>query len=305
MPRVHRPSRRSTASHPAAAGLLCAVLALTAGCSAADPGPAAPSAPSAVSAPPPAAAPAAVAYGLPPDLTPVLLPASGPDTRLTQGLDGFTSLVRERATRACLDAARVRVPDAPPPMFIRQFEIPDLAHIARHGFSASTVPDTTAPAPAATSADPAVQRRCDQEGAKAAGDLQSGYGPLQSRWFSGLAAVEQDAAVLAARRGLPDCLSAQGVRADSEQHFFDQVDRTLQGAATDQAASAEDRRLGAAYATCMQPVEAAREPLRAALRDSFVREHAAELAQVRDALPGRIAELERRYSIRFAAPTED
>ncbi|MFF4814427.1 hypothetical protein ACFY2K_07545 [Kitasatospora sp. NPDC001309] len=298
MPRVHRRPRRTTAPHPAA-GLLCAALALTTGCSAAGPGATAAIAP-------PSAERAAVDYRLPTDLTPMLLPATGVDTRLTQGLDGFTALVRDRAMRDCLATARVQVPDAPPPMFIRQFEIPDLAHIARHGFSPSTVP--TAPAPmsgtSSASADPAAQQRCDREGATASDHLRSGYGPLQSAWLTGLAVLERDEAVLAARRELPDCLSGQGVRADGEQHFFDQVDRALQSAPTEEAARAEDRRLGAAYARCMRPVEAAREPLRAALRDTFVREHGAELARVRDALPGRVAELEQRYSIRFGVPVE-
>ncbi|MFD7453061.1 hypothetical protein [Kitasatospora sp. NPDC059827] len=311
MPRVHRRPRRSTALRPAA-GLLCAALALTTGCSAAGPGPTVATAATAAAAPP-SAEQAAVDYRLPTDLTPMLLPANGADTRLTQGLDGFTALVRDRAMRDCLATARVQVPDAPPPMFIRQFEIPDLAHIARHGFSPSTVPTapaaTPAPAPmsgtSATSADPAAQQRCDREGATAADHLRSGYGPLQSAWLTGLAVLERDEAVLTARRELPDCLSGQGVRAsDGEQQFFDQVDRALQSAPTEEAARAEDRRLGAAYARCMRPVEAAREPLRAALRDTFVREHGAELARVRDALPGRVAELEQRYSIRFGVPAE-
>ncbi|MFD0278864.1 hypothetical protein ACFVHB_33825 [Kitasatospora sp. NPDC127111] len=319
MPCADRRPRRSTAvkALPGAA-LLGLVLTLTAACSEAGPDSSAhPSAPSAVPGTVPGTA---VAYGLPADLTPMLLPAVGSETRLTQGLDGFASLVRDRATRACLSAARVRMPDAPPAMFIRLFEIPDLDHISRQGFSPAAVPGAAPSGPAtgatgaadsadsADSADPsdlAEQRRCGKEGEAAAGALQSLYAPLQSRWLTGLGAVEKEASVVAARQGFSDCLAGRAIRADNEQVFFDQVDRILQTADGPAAASAEDHRLGAAYAACMRPVEAAREPLRVTLRAGFVREHEAELEAARKALPERIAELERRYSVRFGVPTED
>ncbi|MFJ3792310.1 hypothetical protein [Kitasatospora sp. NPDC090091] len=302
MPRVDRRPRRSAAVNLPGTALLGAVLALTAACSEAGPASSAPS------SAPAAVASAAVAYGLPADLTPMLLPATGPDTRLTQGLDGFASLVRDRATRACLSAAGVRMPDAPPAMFIRLFEIPDLDHISRNGFSPTAVPGAApsgpAPSDAAGPADSAVQRRCGAEGDAAAGSLHSLYGPLQNRWLTGLAAVEKEAPVVAARQQLPGCLAGRAIRADGEQSFFDQVDRALQTAGTPDAARTEDLRLGAAYAACMQPVEAQREPLRAALRAGFVREHEGELDAARKALPQRVAELERRYSVRFGVPAE-
>ncbi|MFJ8162294.1 hypothetical protein ACIRBY_15375 [Streptomyces sp. NPDC096136] len=252
-----------------------------------------------------AADPAApVSYGIPQDVTAMVLPATGKDTRLTQGLEGFAGLVRSQSLRDCLATAHTPVPDMPPPMFIRLFEIPDTEAIARNGFQAGVVPapaPSPPPAPSAK-ADDAVVQRCTKQGDAAAAELRSVYGPLLSRWLLQLAPLEQDGTVVSARKSFTACLAGKGVQAKDENGFFDGVDRKLRTIDDRDAVKAEDRRLGAIYAACIGPVESAREPLRAHLREQFAAEHQAELEKVRG-LPGLVTEMEKRYTIRFSVPT--
>ncbi|KIF06738.1 hypothetical protein PL81_05840 [Streptomyces sp. RSD-27] len=260
-------------------------------------------APSGVPAGAVAADPAApVSYGIPQDVTAMVLPATGKDTRLTQGLEGFTSLVRSQALRDCLATAHAPVPDMPPPMFIRLFEIPDVEALARNGFQGGIVPGPALPPASSAQADDAVVQRCSQQGDAAAAQLRSVYGPLLSSWLLQLAPLEQDASVVSARTSFTACLADKGVQAKDENGFFDGVDRKLRTIDGRDAVKAEDRRLGAVYAACINPVEAAREPLRAHLRERFAAEHQAELDKVRG-LPGLLTEMEKRYTIRFSVPT--
>ncbi|MFJ5831754.1 hypothetical protein [Streptomyces sp. NPDC093089] len=67
-----------------------------------------------------------------------------------------------------------------------------------------------------------------------------------------------------ALRTLPGCLTWYGVEVEDEDGFFALVDRTVQGIEDGSEAARADRGLGAAYAACMAPVEAVREPLRTA-----------------------------------------
>ncbi|MFD7624461.1 hypothetical protein ACFV7Q_00195 [Streptomyces sp. NPDC059851] len=299
MPRPARRARRPRRQAVLAVLLTGTALALSSACSA-------PERPAAAAAPEgaPASGPAVpVSYGVPQDTTAMVLPASGKDTRLTQGLDGFANLARTEATRVCLAAAHARAPAAPPAMFIRLFEIPDLETVARNGFAAAPVPSPgAAPASAGAAPDAALTDRCGREGAAAAAEVQSVYGPLQSLWLTGLAQLEREESVVAARKGLAACLAGKGVRAADENQFFDHVDRTLQTVDGQEAMRAEDRRLGAVYAACMEPVEAVREPLRTKLRERFAADHQADLAQIRATLPQRIAVVEQRRGIRFSVP---
>src|SRR5262249_30639380 len=137
-------------------GLIAAVIAACA----------APADPSPPTAPPSAALPsAALTYDMPPNVVDMLLPATGADTRWTQGLDAFTRAVGYLSTGACAQEAGVPMPDVPPPLFVRFSEMPDLQFIRAYGFTgnAGPLPDTE-PAPAVERAvEPAaaaVQQRC-------------------------------------------------------------------------------------------------------------------------------------------------
>ncbi|MEV7544099.1 hypothetical protein [Streptomyces sp. NPDC089915] len=305
MPRPVRPFRRPRSRSRSAFGAVLAgtLLMLSSACSApAHPGSATSGAPDGTAAAGPAVP---VSYGIPQDVTAMVLPATGKDTRLTQGLEGFTGLIRSQVLRGCLTGAHAAVPDMPPPMFIRLFEVPDLEFIARDGFQGSVIPGSVPgpSAPGSAMPDEALARRCTQQGDAAAAELQSSYGPLLSRWLLQLAPLERNEAVVSARTSFTACLAGKGVQAKDENAFFDGVDRKMQASDGREALKAEDRRLGAIYATCFGPVEAAREPLRVQLRERFAAENQAELEKVRGGLPGLLAGMEKRYALRFSVPT--
>ncbi|MFF4189010.1 hypothetical protein ACFYZ9_38050 [Streptomyces sp. NPDC001691] len=299
MPRPARHPRRPRSLGAPGAVLVGTLLTLSSGCSAPTAG-----APTRPDASAPAVEPATpVSYGLPQDVMPMVLPTGGADTRLTQGLEGFTSLIRSETVRACFTSAHAKLPDAPPAMFVRLYEIPDLETIAHNGFAPATVPGQQLSPAGGAAPDNALVQSCGQKGDAAAAELQSVYGPLFSRWLGGLAPLETQDTVVSARKTFTGCLADKGVRAKDENDFFNGVDKKIQAIDDRDAMKAEDRRLGAIYATCMKPVEAAREPLRAKAREQYVAEHKDELAQIRTSLPERVATMEKRYGIRFSVPT--
>ncbi|MFD8141825.1 hypothetical protein [Streptomyces sp. NPDC059708] len=303
MPRPVRPFRRPRSRSTVGAVLAVPLLLLSSACSAPEHlGSAASGAPAGAVAAEPAAP---VSYGIPQDVTAMVLPVTGKDTRLTQGLEGFDGLIRYQVMRGCLTSAHAAVSDIPPPMFIRLFEIPDLEAIARNGFQGSVMPGFT-PSPSAPGSampDEALGQRCSKQGDAASAELHSAYGPLLSRWLLQLAPLEQNESVVSARTSFTACLADKGVQAKDENGFFADVDRKMQASDGREALKTEDRRLGAIYATCFKPVEAAREPLRAHLREQFAAEHRDELEKVRGNLPGLLAEMEKRHSLRFSVPT--
>ncbi|MER7678783.1 hypothetical protein [Streptomyces sp. NPDC096934] len=280
-----------------------AVAALfAAACSA---GPAPPAAPS------PAArvAPARLSDALPDDPVRMVLPATGAETRWTQGLD---VLVRQEARAVAASCARDHgtvLPAQAPLTFIRYYELPDLDFVARHGMSES------APVPAAAttgtgtgggngrggSGGPAAARRCLAEGTAAATALRDGYAALQGRWFDALVPLRRDPAVLRALRTLPGCLAGHGIGVRDENGFFALADSRAQTTAPDRLPAVEHA-LGDAYADCMRPVEAVREPARLRLRARFVAEHAAAIRGLRATLVPALRRAEREHGLRLVFP---
>lgn len=128
------------------------------------------------------------------------------------------------------------------------------------------------------------------------------YLPVQQAWFGALTASRNDPAASRALRDLPGCLADHGYRVRDENAFFALVDSRLMNApAADYAR--EDSALGSAYALCMRPVEAAREPVRRHLRERFLAEHAEEIRGLRTALVPALRRAERTYGLRLAFPT--
>ncbi|MFJ7984329.1 hypothetical protein [Streptomyces sp. NPDC096351] len=289
---------------PITAAIVGALLAATAltGCGGAAPGLSAASLPTA-SGP---VRPPTVARGLPADrdLTAMVLPATGTDSRLTQGLDGFAQLVGHNRLQECAQRAGVRPPEVPPPAYIGWSDLPDLGFIGRHGLTMS-VPALPSASPSGRTAgrtDRAVQQRCETEGRTAAKEFKDLYSPLQSLWWPEVSAVRDDPRAREALRTLPGCLTRYGVEVEDEDGFFALVDRTVQGIEDGAEAVRADRGLGAAYAACMTPVEAVREPLRTARRTAFAAAHRDELRALEAVLLPRIRELEQRHGVTFGHP---
>ncbi|WP_329286243.1 hypothetical protein [Streptomyces sp. NBC_00691] len=285
----------------AALGAVIAAAALT-GCGGAAPGLATASLPTA----PGPARPPTVARGLPAerDLTAMVLPATGTDSRLTQGLDGFAQLVGHARLQECAERAGVRPAEVPPPVYIGWSDLPDLGFIGRHGLTMSVpaLPSASPSGRAAGRADRAAQQRCEAEGRAAAKEFKDLYSPLQSLWWPEVSAVRDDPRAREALRTLPGCLTRYGVEVEDEDGFFALVDRTVQGIEDGAEAARADRGLGAAYAVCMAPVEAVREPLRAARRTAFEAAHRDELRALERGLLPRIRELEHRHGLTFGHP---
>ncbi|MFB6835908.1 hypothetical protein [Streptomyces sp. NPDC056361] len=290
----HRPGRLR------AAALCAAALPVLLGACTATPAPGAP----APDAPQPhaAATPAPVSYAMPADAVSLVLPTTGEGTRWTQGLDAFGRLAAAWAVDGCARRLGVPVPDSPPPMFTRYSGLPDLDFLDAHGFGGGTAVPGTPPATRPTT-DPSARlgpepRRCLAEGRAVGRELAAVYARLQSGWFAEVASVDRAPAVRQAYAGLGDCLAAHQVNARDEAAFLTLVDQRLQAADTTAA-----RGLGSVYATCMKPVEAAREPLRAKAAAAFRVSNSAEITRVRSELPQKIDELEKRYRIRISFPT--
>ncbi|MCM1944687.1 hypothetical protein NC315_04775 [Streptomyces sp. G2] len=253
--------------------------------------------------------PPTVARGLPAerDLTAMVLPATGRDSRLTQGLDGFAQLVGHARLQECAEQAGVRLPEVPPPAYIGWSDLPDLGFIGRHGLTMS-VPALPSASPSGRAAgrtdrtDRAAQQRCETEGRTAAKEFKDLYSPLQSLWWPEVSAVRDDPRAREALRKLPGCLARYGVEVEDEDAFFALVDRTVQGIEDGAEATRADRGLGAAYAACMASVEAVREPLRTARRTAFEAAHRDELRALERGLLPRIRELEHRHGLTFGHP---
>ncbi|MFJ9864269.1 hypothetical protein [Streptomyces sp. NPDC101165] len=253
-------------------------------------------APSRSAAPAP---PTTVTHAMPSDISAVLLPSTGPETRWAQGLDTFGTLAGKAATRSCAQSRGVAMPQMMPGMFFRIMDIPDLPFIRLHGFNGGYAPgESSVAAPAAAPSSPSpAQQQCTQEGMKVGRELKDVYVPLQSQWWTRTASLRRDPRVEAAYRHFGECLSDHGVQAKDENAFFALADQRMQAGDT-----AGAQHLGDVYATCMTPVEAVREPLRKKLNDQFRTAHAPELKRLNTTLPAKIHELEKRYGIQISFP---
>ncbi|CAM5460977.1 hypothetical protein [Streptomyces fimicarius] [Streptomyces griseus] len=246
---------------------------------------------------------AQVTHALPKDPLAMLLPATGAEARWTQGLDTFGQQVAHTVMASCASKGGFDLPqDAPPPAFIRLFELPDLDFIARHGFSHSAeVPLPAAPAATGRSGSPDEVRRCQDEGAAAVGVLRGTYASLQAAWFKELGSLDDDPATVEALAALPDCLAGHDIEVSGEDGFFRHTDTRLQSVAPADLPR-ENRVLGSAYADCMRPVEAVREPIRERLRTDFLADHAAELGKVRETLVPSLRGAEEQHGVRLSFP---
>ncbi|MGW2825698.1 hypothetical protein ACWC24_32520 [Streptomyces sp. NPDC001443] len=247
-------------------------------------------------------APARLGRTLPDDPVRMVLPAVGAETRWTQGLDVFGRQVGRAATARCAERKGIALPDDVPPAFIRFFELPDLDFVARHGLSASAqVPALVPPSGATQTGGAAEVKDCRAAGTRAADAVRDLYVPLQQQWFGELMSLREDPAVLKAKRGLADCLAEQDVSARDEQSFMSMADARQQRAAPADLPATE-RALGSAYATCMRPVEAVREPARLRLRTRFLAEHAAGIRTLRTTLFPALRRAERDYGVSLVFP---
>ncbi|WP_369261471.1 hypothetical protein [Streptomyces sp. R35] len=244
--------------------------------------------------------PAAVSYAVPADVTSMVLPVTGEESRGTQGLDALGRLAAAWAINGCARKHGETVPDAPPPLFIRSSDLPDLAFLRVHGFDDGHLvpgaPPTAHPGDAPATPSPVLQG-CLTEGRAVARDFQGVYAPLQSEWMRQVSSLGHETEVRRAYRGFADCVAEHDLDAKDENAFFALVDKRQQV-----GDSAGSRKLAGVYATCMKPVEAVREPLRKQLSREFRAAHAAEIAKVRSELPKKIHELEKRYRIRISFP---
>ncbi|MET7988994.1 hypothetical protein [Streptomyces sp. NPDC005281] len=319
-----RPADRRRCRANGQAAVVAVAVLLAAACSA-DPAPsAAPSASARVSA-------ARLSSALPDDPVRMVLPATGAETRWTQGLDVF---VRQEARTTATKCARdhgTALPEQAPLTFIRYYELPDLAFIALHGLSESAAVPAVAAGPAtsgtantgtavpggngatsgadttagsagtAGTAGTAVVRRCLADGTAAASKLRDSYAALQGRWFDTLVSLRRDPAVLRALRTLPGCLAGHGIQVRDENGFFALADTQEQTVAPDRLPVVE-RALGSTYAECMRPVEAVREPARLRLRARFLADHATEVRSLRATLVPSLHRAAEKNGLRLAFP---
>ncbi|MFI6154811.1 hypothetical protein ACIBCA_19215 [Kitasatospora sp. NPDC051170] len=295
---MRRPTRLPRRSAGTITALLGAVLLLgPTACSGPAPGAAAPTAAGTGSAAP--VPPTPVTRTMPPDISAMLLPSTGADTRWSQGLDTFSTLTGNAAVRACARARGTAEPVTPPAMFFRVMDIPDLPFIQAHGFSGGFAPGESATGSAGAPGPPnAEQKQCWEESKKTVQELKDLYAPLQSQWFSQMASLRHTPDVQAAYQRFNSCLAEHGVRAKDEDALFAQVDQLTQDGDT-----AATTHLGEVYTTCMAPVEAVREPVRAKQREDFRAAHAAQIAALSTSLPQKIHEFEQRYGLQIAFPT--
>lgn len=246
--------------------------------------------------------PARLGRTLPADPVRMVLPATGAETRWTQGLYVFGQQVDRAAGADCARRGGFALPAEIPLAFIRFFALPDLDFIARHGLSTSAAVPAPATAPStARTATAAEVRRCRAEGAKAAAVLSDIYLPVEQRWFGELGSVDRDPATVRARRGLSGCLSAHGVEARDEQQFMAVADARQQSATAAELPAVEAES-GRVYATCMRPVEAVRAPARLHLRTGFRTAHTAEIRTLRTKLLPALRAAEQRYGVPWVFP---
>ncbi|WP_369044149.1 hypothetical protein [Streptomyces sp. Midd1] len=283
---------------------------VTAACSA-DPAPTAdPTPPAPVSA-------ARLSAALPDDPVRMVLPATGAETRWTQGLDVFVRQEARAVAASCAHDHGTEPPTQDPVTFIRYYELPDLDFVTRHGMSGSAAVPVVTPGPVRTdtgarsgkgkrggagdAGDTAVVRRCVTEGTAAATALRDTYAALQGQWFGTLVPLRHDPAVLRALRTLPGCLARRGIRVRDENGFFALADARQQTTPADRL-PAVDRALGSAYADCMRPVEAVREPARLRLRARFLADHAAEVRTLRANLLPALRRAAKEHGLRLVFP---
>lgn len=244
---------------------------------------------------PPSTRPVRITYGVPKVVTPLVLPATGAETRWSQGLDAFAQSIGDATSRACARSLGTALPDHPPPAYIRRAELPDLDFIRQHGFGAVPValPD---PSPAGTSigVSPAGQR-CLRQGAEAMRDFRGLYATTQSTWMTEVVGLHAAPAVHEAFRALGPCLTGKGIEAADEEALFVLADRRL-------AANRTDADLALAYTTCMAPVETILSPLRERLRARFIATHGVRLRELNRTLPARIGQLQALHGIRLSFP---
>ncbi|MDV9170113.1 hypothetical protein R6V09_08160 [Streptomyces sp. W16] len=246
--------------------------------------------------------PARLGRTLPDDPVRMVLPATGAETRWTQGLYVFGQEVTRAAASDCARRGGFALPQEIPLAFIRFFALPDLDFIARHGLSTSADIPATVPGPSTVRAGTAAEvSGCRAEGVKAAAVLSDIYLPVEQRWFGQLGSLDDDPAIVRAQRGLSGCLSGRGVRARDEKTFMAVAD-ARQNSATAAELPATERELGRIYATCMRPVEAARAPARLRLRTGFLAEHPAEIRTLRTKLLPAVHRAERRYGLTLVFP---
>ncbi|MEV5792483.1 hypothetical protein [Streptomyces sp. NPDC052192] len=283
---------------------------VTAACSA-DPAPTAdPTPPAPVSA-------ARLSAALPDDPVRMVLPATGAETRWTQGLDVFVRQEARAVAASCAHDHGTEPPTQDPVTFIRYYELPDLDFVTRHGMSGSAAVPVVTPGPVRTdtgarsgkgkrggagdAGDTAVVRRCVIEGTAAATALRDTYAALQGQWFGTLVPLRHDPAVLRALRTLPGCLARRGIRVRDENGFFALADARQQTTPADRLPAVE-RALGSAYADCMRPVEAVREPARLRLRARFLADHAAEVRTLRANLLPALRRAGEEHGLRLVFP---
>ncbi|MFD9493380.1 hypothetical protein ACFWA1_18120 [Streptomyces sp. NPDC060005] len=283
---------------------------VTAACSA-DPAPTAdPTPPAPVSA-------ARLSAALPDDPVRMVLPATGAETRWTQGLDVFVRQEARAVAASCAHDHGTEPPTQDPVTFIRYYELPDLDFVTRHGMSGSAAVPVVTPGPVRTdtgarsgkgkrggagdAGDTAVVRRCVTEGTAAATALRDTYAALQGQWFGTLVPLRHDPAVLRALRTLPGCLARRGIRVRDENGFFALADARQQTTPADRLPAVE-RALGSAYADCMRPVEAVREPARLRLRARFLADHAAEVRTLRANLLPALRRAGEEHGLRLVFP---
>ena len=246
--------------------------------------------------------PARLGRTLPADPVRMVLPATGTETRWTQGLYVFGQRVGRAAAADCARGGGFVLPEEIPLAFIRFFALPDLDFIARHGTSTSAAVPAAASAPSTARTGTAAEvRRCRAEGAKAAAVLSDIYLPVEQRWFGELGSVDGDPATVRALRGLSGCLSAHGVEARDEQAFMAVADARQQSATAAELPAVEAE-LGRVYATCMRPVEAVRAPARLRLRTGFLTVHTAEIRILRTRLLPAVHRAERQYGLNLVFP---
>ncbi|MET7452441.1 hypothetical protein ABZT03_11185 [Streptomyces sp. NPDC005574] len=291
-------ARRRFAVRAAAAAAVLLLAACSAGADEPDSAPAAP------------VTPARLTHTLPKDPLTMVLPATGAETRWTQGLDVFVQQVGRVTAAACARDRGTEPPAAVPLAYIRFFDVPDLAFVARHGLSESAeVPRPTAsprplPAPrraAARTARSGSVRNCADEGTAAVAALRDTYAPLQRQWLTQVAALRRDPAVARALAALPGCLAGRGVPARDEMAFMARAEERESTAGPAELPAVE-RSMGRTYATCMRPVEAVREPARLRLRDRFLTAHPDEAYELRGTLVPTLHTAERRYGLRLSFP---
>ncbi|WP_427922355.1 hypothetical protein [Streptomyces sp. cg40] len=246
--------------------------------------------------------PARLGRTLPDDPVRMVLPATGAETRWTQGLYVFGQQVTRAAAADCARRGGFTLPREIPLAFIRFFALPDLDFIARHGLSVSADIPAAVPGPSTVRAGTAAEvSRCRAEGAKAAAVLSDIYLPVERRWFGELGSLDDEPAVVRARQGLSGCLPGHGVRARDEKTFMAVAD-ARQNSASAAELPATESELGRVYATCMRPVEAVRAPARLRLRAGFLAEHTAEIRALRTKLVPALHRTERRYGLTLVFP---